>query len=275
MYVAEYPIIPADISLPFQLTGIGKCSNQCKIVRNNGFNLHMIFYTRKGRGKLIYGGNQYILNKGDIIILSKDISYEYEPISESWHTSWITFIGTHIDETIKSLHLEKAQIIHYDNLEPVEDIFKKMIGLLKNRTSHWMYSCSGMLYTMLTDLASHSIEKQTIGETAEESYIEDVINYIDTHFSEYISLENLAEISGVTPEHLCKIFRNKVNMRPFEYVARKRIQESKLLLETTTLPISEIGERVGYEDKSYFGYVFKKYEKISPTQFRGVKGKQK
>lgn len=60
-----------------------------------------------------------------------------------------------------------------------------------------------------------------------------------------------------------------MSMRPFEYVAKCRIQKAKQLLVNTNIPISEIGEKVGYHDKSYFGYVFRQHENMSPSEFRG------
>jgi YesN/AraC family two-component response regulator len=66
------------------------------------------------------------------------------------------------------------------------------------------------------------------------------------------------------------VFKKYMNLRPFEYLTKKRIQEAKRLLVQTSTPIAKIGKMVGYEDKSYFGYVFKKYEKVTPSEFRGI-----
>jgi YesN/AraC family two-component response regulator len=89
------------------------------------------------------------------------------------------------------------------------------------------------------------------------------------HFSEDISLEILADITDITPQHLCKIFKKCLYMRPFEYIAKKRIQEAKKLLIDRSMSIKAIGEAVGYKDSSYFCAIFKKHELISPAEFRG------
>lgn len=271
MYVAEYPIIPAGTSLAFQLAGIGKCGNQCRITRPNGFNLYMIFYTVSGSGRILYRSNEMTMGKGDVIILSNDEPYEYEPLQKGWSTCWITFTGTHIKEDISALDLDFGRMIHYDSLEPINDRFRKMMGILKSRSHTWQQQCSAQLYSLLTELSVHEPTADSTADESETDTVLDAVEYIDRNYKNDISLEELAKLSKVTPEHFCKIFRRRLNMRPFEYVARKRIQEAKQLLETTSMPIAEIGAAVGYRDKSYFGYVFKKYEKISPSQFRGVK----
>lgn len=96
-----------------------------------------------------------------------------------------------------------------------------------------------------------------------------VIDYIDKNYSSDITLEELARLAGVGREYFCTIFRRKTGMRPFEYIAAIRIREAKKLLTYTELTAAEIGKTVGYEDKSYFGRVFKRYAGMPPTAFRG------
>lgn len=60
-------------------------------------------------------------------------------------------------------------------------------------------------------------------------------------------------------------------MRPLEYLAKKRISEAKAMLCNTDKSISLIGEETGYKDITYFGMVFKKYEGVSPSQYRKIK----
>ncbi|MBQ2823266.1 MAG: AraC family transcriptional regulator [Oscillospiraceae bacterium] len=272
MYFAEYPIIPAEINLPLQPAGVGKCSSQCRITRQNGFNLHMVFYTRKGSGRLFYLGQEYCLSRGDIIILNKDIPYEYIPDDEHWHTSWITFSGAFAAETLSAFRLDGGKVIHYENPEPVNDMFRKMMGILKQQEHDWIYTSSALLYSLLTELSVHSADMSgEQGITDDEGYLGRAFEFINENFRRDITLEEVASAAGVTPEYFCRIFRRRMNMRPFEYVAKMRVQEAKKLLETTSVPVSEIGCAVGYHDKSYFGSVFKKYEGISPSAFRGVK----
>ena len=94
------------------------------------------------------------------------------------------------------------------------------------------------------------------------------VSYIEKHYGEDISLQNLAEICGVSTQHFCRLFREEMGMRPMEYVARKRISEAKVALYDSDASIAQIGQKVGYADPNYFGIVFKKYEGISPREFR-------
>ncbi len=57
-----------------------------------------------------------------------------------------------------------------------------------------------------------------------------------------------------------------------EYLAKKRISEAKILLINTGESIGYVSSAVGYGDQNYFGMVFKKYEGITPSDYRKQRG---
>ena len=84
-------------------------------------------------------------------------------------------------------------------------------------------------------------------------------------------MEELSDQIHATPQYLCRMFKRHLNVRPFQYIAMKRIQHAKILLTDSDLSINEIAHRVGYNDCSYFCAIFKKIELISPSEFRGLR----
>lgn len=106
--------------------------------------------------------------------------------------------------------------------------------------------------------------------------IQRVLKYIDEHLGEDIPLSQLTTFYGcgrnVTPQHFCHVFKTATGMRPIEYIARKRIGRAKLLLWNTECTAAEIGRQCGYPDPTYFGAVFRKYEGISPGEYRKKRG---
>ena len=75
-------------------------------------------------------------------------------------------------------------------------------------------------------------------------------------------------MSGVTKQHFCRVFKEQMRMRPMEYLARQRVSVARSMLLATDKSIAQIGAEVGYENPTYFGMVFKKYEGITPTDCR-------
>lgn len=100
--------------------------------------------------------------------------------------------------------------------------------------------------------------------------IKPVIEHIDQNFRSSITIAELSGVIGVSPQYLCRLFKECLDMRPFEYLTRRRIAQAKLLLADGGLSISEIAAAVGFNDCSYFCAVFKKIERISPAAYRGI-----
>ena len=96
-----------------------------------------------------------------------------------------------------------------------------------------------------------------------------VFTYIDDHYAEAITLKDLSELLGVTPQHLCTLFRKIMNTRIFEFINLVRIKKSKeYLLSQPSLAIRDVAHLNGFEDVSYFCYIFKRIEKTTPGDFR-------
>lgn len=111
-------------------------------------------------------------------------------------------------------------------------------------------------------------ECSPLTQNASITGIEKAISYIDANFTEQFSLSDLAEKYGCSPNHFIKKFKEKTGYTPIKYLALKKIDASKKLLETTTFPISEIMEKVGFYDASYFSKLFKKTVGYSPREYR-------
>ena len=95
-----------------------------------------------------------------------------------------------------------------------------------------------------------------------------VLDYIDENFHKDFALTILAKQAGISPQHLCRVFKETLNMRPLEYLTRRRLQEAKRLLQRTELPIAEIALQSGFPDAGYFSTVFKKHEGITPMEYK-------
>lgn len=95
----------------------------------------------------------------------------------------------------------------------------------------------------------------------------DICQYIDEHYKEKITLDNLCFVFGTNRTSLCKAFKEKHGMTVVEYIQKKRIAEAKKLLHEGKLTIGEIAEQVGFSSENYFYRVFKLQEKESPRDY--------
>lgn len=95
-----------------------------------------------------------------------------------------------------------------------------------------------------------------------------VIHYIRDNLSSSISIKHFCEQTNMNSTYIGRLFKEELNMYFSEYVCILRINKAKLLLENTTLSVSDIARQVGIYDVSYFVQCFKKQERTSPMKYR-------
>lgn len=92
--------------------------------------------------------------------------------------------------------------------------------------------------------------------------------YIDEHYMEQISLDELAEMVHLSSSYLSTVFKEETGLGFSDYLINCRISAAKELLRKTDMRLPEIAEAIGYKDPKHFGKLFKKVAGIKPTDFR-------
>lgn len=95
-----------------------------------------------------------------------------------------------------------------------------------------------------------------------------VRRYIDNHFKENLTLDQLARLAHVNKYYLSHSFRREFGTSPISYLISRRIEESRFLLRETDHTLSLIAEILGFSSLSYFSQCFRRVEGISPTEYR-------
>lgn len=108
---------------------------------------------------------------------------------------------------------------------------------------------------------------------AQDDTLESILSYVKQHFAEEIYLEKIAEALGIHPKYLSRIFKERTGVNLSEYVSLLRITKAKELLETSQKSVGEIGELVGFENRTTFFRSFKKMEGVSPNEYRKLSQK--
>lgn len=98
--------------------------------------------------------------------------------------------------------------------------------------------------------------------------INNIIHYIQTNFTNKITLEQLSELSAINKYYLIRIFKQYTGLSPIDYIIHIRIEEAEKLLIESSLPISKISDLVGFHSPSHFTKVFKAIHHMTPSQFR-------
>lgn len=110
---------------------------------------------------------------------------------------------------------------------------------------------------------------------AEEMYaskevqkIHSALSYINTHYSENITLDEISSHEGLDPSYFCRVFKAATGATFTEYLNFVRVCKAETMLARSSLGILEISEAVGFSSVSYFGRIFKRYRGYSPRTYR-------
>lgn len=94
------------------------------------------------------------------------------------------------------------------------------------------------------------------------------IQFIETHLTEKLDLERVAEAIHYSKYHLHRVFTNTVGLTIHDYVQRRQLTEAAKLLVFSKKPIMEIAVMAGYETQQSFTNIFTAMYKQSPNQYR-------
>lgn len=100
------------------------------------------------------------------------------------------------------------------------------------------------------------------------SILKNMISFIQQHFHEKITLEQIASAGGIGQSKCCKLFSTYIHQTPNGYLTAYRLNKSTELLRMSDLNITEVAYAVGYNGASYYAEAFRKYFRISPSEYR-------
>lgn len=258
-----------ELQLPLFLESLGYNWNQDHVIRQNGFPYFQWIQCCEGKGKFILGDHEYLVSPGQGLILYPNVPHEYYPIEEPWIVNWISIGGYATNDLFNNSPLKRSGVYSLSEGNTIDNKFKIILNVKAsdNRSSTITYS--KYIYEILLDLFLYASLNNDYKVNENYLKISPVLDYISENFHKLITLQELSQILNITPEHLCILFKNATGLRVFEYINNLRIKNSKeLLISNKEMQIKEISKICGFDDTSYFCSVFKRFENMSPNQFR-------
>lgn len=147
---------------------------------------------------------------------------------------------------------------------------KNIVSLYNATPTGYEFDIIGSLYKIWKIIYNNvSSKKQNIEVTSLNlSRFRSMISYIELNYGEKITLRDLAAHIHLCEEECCRLFKSVMNMSIFDYIQEYRIKKACKFLAETKFSITEIACMVGYNDSNYFSKTFRKYEGISPREYR-------
>lgn len=97
--------------------------------------------------------------------------------------------------------------------------------------------------------------------------IKGVLNFIENHYNEPITIQQVADALYISPSYLMHLFKNNIGKTFNTFLLEYRMEKAKELLKNPALKVSTVAAQVGYSNIKYFNKLFKKYTSLTPTDY--------
>ena len=236
----------------------------------SGLRSYLFFMVLSGSGSLNYEGKEYDLKRGDCVFIDCQKPYSHSTAeNDLWSLQWVHFYGPTL-YLIYDKYIERGgqSVFSPPSMDKIQTIWESLMGVAKGIDYMKDMFINQYLSELLVCIMSESWHPEYRTTTPKKQNLSNIRDYLDNHYSERITLDDLANQFYVDKYYLTKIFKEQFGQSVNTYLANIRITKAKQLLRFSNMTVEEIGYEVGIGAPAYFSRVFKNIEGISPKQFR-------
>lgn len=251
------------------------------------FHWHSYFeitYVKRGRGHYFVNGQEYLMDRGDIIIFNNVESHGWKIEEESMELVVMIFSPEFVAEKLSIFDSEylKPFVERGSNFknrigreEPLSQEIRKAIQEIHQE---WLEKKEGYPLMIKADVLRiltmliRACQDETKSEEMlkEKKYamkrLEQAISYIDSHYCEKVTLEDAAASAYMSPSYFSAYFRKVTSISFSEYVSRMRVMHARELLRSTDKSVVEVALECGFHNTSNFYRLYRKYTGKAPRE---------
>ena len=158
---------------------------------------------------------------------------------------------------------------HYESVE-ISSCMRNILREMEQKNTGYEDVCQAYMEILIIRLMRSTAlsvpsESQVISVNRQCAAVR---RYIDLHFKEALTLEQLAAEGHINKYYLSHAFKREYGVSPINYMISKRIEESKYLLAETDLSMTQIAQLLGFSSLSYFSQVFRRTQSVTPMEYR-------
>ena len=235
---------------------------------------YLMFIVLNGKGTLQYEGEVYHIAEGDCVFIDCSRAYVHETGADLWTLKWAHFYG-HGMEGIYKKYCERGgtPVFRPVNAAIFEEELDRLYDIAISDDFLRDMKINEVLSSLLTRIMENSWlpeNQKSFSLDRTDTVMREVKEYIDTHYSEKISLDELSEKFFINKFYLIRLFKVRYGDTVVNYQIGQKISAAKRMLRFSDMSIEEIGFNCGFEDANYFSRAFKKIEGSSPSVYRSI-----
>jgi AraC family transcriptional activator of pobA len=250
-------------------------------------NYYSLIWIKQGNGKVKVDFSEYDFAENQLLAFAP-----YQPFMLTSFEE-ISGIVIHFHPDFFCIHKHHQEIacsgVLFNNIyEPpyvtVDEVAQKTFEMLLEQIKNEMQNPALAQYELLISYLKiflitasrlkkeQQSEPKDLPESKEPFILQNLKNYIETHFKTKHTPSDYADLLNITPKALAKITKNHFNKTLSNLISERIIIEAKRELYLTNKSVKEIAYELGYDDEHYFSRFFKNNADVSPQIYRDTVG---
>ncbi len=231
----------------------------------SAFNSFLLMYIQKGTMQLETNEQMQTVGEGQFVLLDCYRPHAYA--TDTGYTCiWLHFDGAQARNYYRFI---TSRLGHVWAMTDISAALRKLMAVLSTFQEHHTVQ-EPLLSRYITDLLTEFMicTPAAVHRRGNAMLAEKTITFINEHFRENISIEQLAAMNNVSVYHFIRIFKQETGYTPHEYLIRRRMASVRYLLQFSTLSMKAICYDTGFSGESVFCKAFKKMHGMTPLQYR-------
>ncbi len=208
-----------------------------------------------------------------VTCISPEIPHE-EKISDDFNRYIALFIDKDFFNSILSLYTPKSSPNYLWDTFAINKNIMVYINKFMSEYEDKNYGSNNMLLS-LSEIITNELIRCTLNldnkypdKSLEDNSIQCIIDYINHHFSEKITVKSLCNLVNMSESNFNKLFKKQISSSPIEYLINLRLKKAKKFLRETNYTITDIAIRCGFYSASHFSSCFMKQLGITPSDYK-------
>lgn len=249
--------------------------------RDHFHDSYEMYYLLSGERYYFIRDKTYHIVKGNLVLIDRyDLHRTLDANISSWERILINFkpeflMPENADgiKRLVSMFNTGSSVLSFTvkGQTIIEDILFKLLAEAEGANTSFEEMLAAYLIQLLVFISRYT-EQNTLSSDSCVHYVHKraipIVQYINSHYMEPLSLNMLAKLFYMSPYYLCKVFKESTGFTCIEYLNQIRVKEAQTLLRRTDSSVTEVSGRVGFGSVSQFGRVFKEISGVSPLIYR-------
>ncbi len=239
-----------------------------------------IVRVREGHFDLRLNRNSYRLSPGDVAIINPGTLHSGEPHDCRYDCAVFKAdmlcpdASSVVRQYLRPIASHREAIDEYLPLAThprVCGLVEQMFSILEHPTEQYELAVFGALYQIMYECyRSGIVGVHTPGRALQKQLdqLTALLQWIDDHYTEHISLGRLSEVAGINEKYLCRFFKQYTQLTPIDYINHLRVERAAEDIRVRRASITEIAFSHGFNDSGYFCKIFRRVMGMSPSDYR-------